>query len=91
MTVVTQTDRPKSVSNRCVIKVFGGVLCCPLVFKFCWYRGFEKRNESDFLLLLLHLPIQDLCIVSYIFVTSVEQKYKKYYSVKGAKLFRSAV
>ena len=25
MTVVTQTDRPKSVRNRCVIEVFGGV------------------------------------------------------------------
>ena len=34
MTVVTPTDRPKSVCNRCVIEVFGGVLCCPLVFEF---------------------------------------------------------
>ena len=25
MTVVTPTDRPKSVRNRCVIEVFGGV------------------------------------------------------------------
>ena len=25
MAVVTQTDRPKSVRNRCVIEVFGGV------------------------------------------------------------------
>ena len=25
MTVVTPTDRPESVRNRCVIKVFGGV------------------------------------------------------------------
>ena len=32
--VVTHTDRPKSVRNRCVIKVFGGVLCCSLVFEF---------------------------------------------------------
>ena len=31
MTVVTPTDRPKSVRNSCVIKVFGGVFmlsCC---------------------------------------------------------------
>ena len=28
VTAVTQTDRPKSVRNRCVIKVLGGVLCC---------------------------------------------------------------
>ena len=34
MTVVTLTDRPKSVRNRCVIEVFGGVFCCPLVFEF---------------------------------------------------------
>ena len=25
MTIVTQTDRPKSVRNRCIIEVFGGV------------------------------------------------------------------
>ena len=33
--VVTPTDRPKSVCNRCVIEVFGGVfvlLCCFLEF-----------------------------------------------------------
>ena len=35
VTAVTQTDRPKSVRNRCVIEVFGGVcVCCPLVFEF---------------------------------------------------------
>ena len=34
MTAVTPTDRPKSIRNRCVIEVFGGVLCCPLVFEF---------------------------------------------------------
>ena len=27
LVAVAQTDRPKSVCNRCVIKVFGGVLC----------------------------------------------------------------
>ena len=26
-TIVTPTDRPKSVRNRCVIEVFGGVSC----------------------------------------------------------------
>ena len=34
MTVVSSTDRPKSVRNRCVMEVFGGILCCPLVFEF---------------------------------------------------------
>ena len=33
--LVTPTDRPKSVRNRCVIEVFGIVcVCCPLVFEF---------------------------------------------------------
>ena len=33
--LVTPTDRPKSVRNRCVIEVFGSVcVCCPLVFEF---------------------------------------------------------
>ena len=33
--LVTPTDRPKSVRNRCVIEFFGGVsVCCPLVFEF---------------------------------------------------------
>ena len=31
--VVTPTDRPKSVPNRFVIEVFGGVLCCHFA---CW-------------------------------------------------------
>ena len=34
VTAVTPADRPVSVCNRCVIEVFGGVLCCPLVFEF---------------------------------------------------------
>ena len=32
VTAVTPTDRPKSVRNSCVIKVFGGVLCCHVAF-----------------------------------------------------------
>ena len=32
MVVVTLTDRPKSVRNRCVIEVFGGVV----VLSFCF-------------------------------------------------------
>ena len=34
MTVVTPTDRPKSVCNRCVIQVLVAFLCCPLDFEF---------------------------------------------------------
>ena len=41
MTVVTPTDRPKLVRNRCVIEVLVAFLCCPLGFRiFCWYRVF---------------------------------------------------
>ena len=39
MTVVTPTDRPKSVRNRCVIKVLVA-FCVVHWFSNCWYRGF---------------------------------------------------
>ena len=34
MTVVTPTDRPQSVRNRCVIDILVAFLCCPIVFEF---------------------------------------------------------
>ena len=41
MTVVTPTDRPKSVRYRCVIDVFGGVFVLSFGFRiFYWYRVF---------------------------------------------------
>ena len=54
MTVVTPTDRPKSVRNLCVIEVFGGVFVLSIGFRiFCWYRGFfSHRTESDLILFL---------------------------------------
>ena len=53
MTVVTQTDLPKSVRNGCVIEVFGGVFVLSIGFQiFCWYKGFRHRSESDLLFLL---------------------------------------
>ena len=53
--LVTQTDRPKSVRNRCVIKHFCCVVCVvTLPFsRFCWCRGFCHRAESDLFLFLL--------------------------------------
>ena len=42
MTVVTPSDRPKSVRYRFVIKLFGGVFvlsCCPFDISVCWYKG----------------------------------------------------
>ena len=53
MTVVSPTDRPKSVRNRSVIEVFGGVFVLSIIFRiFCWYRVFCHRTESDLLLFL---------------------------------------
>ena len=41
MTVVTPTDRPKSVRNRCVIEVFGGVFVLAFGFRiFIWFMVF---------------------------------------------------
>ena len=49
--VVTPTDRPKSVRNRCVIDCFGVVWVVTLPFwHFCWCRGFCDRTESDLFL-----------------------------------------
>ena len=59
MTVVTPTDRPKSVLNRCAIVVFGGVIVLSIGFRiFCWYWCFCHRSESDLLLFLSY------CLVS---------------------------
>ena len=55
LAVVTSTDRPKSVRNRCVIELFCDVVCVvTLPFRhFCWCRGFCHRTESDLFLFLL--------------------------------------
>ena len=47
---VTQTDRPKSVHNCCVIEVLVAFLCCHVAFFgfFCGCRGFYHRTESSF-------------------------------------------
>ena len=47
--VVTPTDRPKSVRNRCLIELFCGVVCVVTLpfWHFCWCRGFCHRTGSD--------------------------------------------
>ena len=56
ITVVTPTDRPKSVRNCFVIEVFCGVFVLSIGFQiFCWYRVFCQRTESDLLFLLMSL------------------------------------
>ena len=52
MTVVTSTDCPKSVRNRCVIAVFVR-FCVVTFFIFCWCMGFSHRTESDIFFFLL--------------------------------------
>ena len=55
--VVTPTDRPKSVRNRCLIELFCGVVCVVTLpfWHFCWCKGFCHRTESDLFLFLLFL------------------------------------
>ena len=55
--VVTLTDRPKSVRNRCVIELFCDVVCVAALpfWHFCWWGGFCHRTESDLFLFSLNL------------------------------------
>ena len=50
--VVTPTDRPKSVRNRCLIELFCCVVCVVALpfWHFCLCRGFCHRTGSDLLL-----------------------------------------
>ena len=54
--LVTPTDRPKSVRNRCLIELFCGVVCVVTLpfWLSCWCRGFCHRTESDLFLFLLN-------------------------------------
>ena len=47
--VVTPTDRPKSVRNRCVIELFCCVVCVVTLpfWHFCWCWDFCHRIQSD--------------------------------------------
>ena len=55
MTVVTPTDRSKSVRNRYVIEAFGGVFVLSIGFRiFRWCKGFCHKTEADLLLFLIH-------------------------------------
>ena len=64
VTVVTPTDRPKSVRYRCVIEDYGGVFCVvELLFRFfCRCRGFCHGIESDLFLFLLVSLVSVECI-----------------------------
>ena len=66
--VVTPTDRPKSVRNRCLIELFCGVVCVVTLpsWHFCWCRGFCHRTESD-LFLFLSINAVKNCLISNLF------------------------
>ena len=63
--VVTPTDRPKSVRNRCAIELFCGVVCVVTLpfWHFCWCRDFCRRTESDLFLFLWLEEDQSMVIV----------------------------
>ena len=56
--VVTPTDRPKSVRNRCLIELFCSVVYVVSLpfWHFRWCRGFCHRTESDLLLFVFLYP-----------------------------------
>ena len=62
MIVVTPTDRPKSVHNRCVIEGFDGILCCPLVFEFSVGIGVFVIGLSDISFFFFSYEIKDKTI-----------------------------
>ena len=77
--VVTPTDRPKSVRNRCLIELFCGVVCVVTLpfwhFRGC--RGFCHRTESDLLLFvsppMLKFNVSILASLNFIY----EIKFKR--------------
>ena len=53
--VVTLTDRPKTVRNRCKSNFLWRCLCCRFAFLTILCRGFCHRTESDLFLFLLKM------------------------------------
>ena len=79
MAVVTPTDRPKSVRNRCLIELFRGVVCVATLqfWHFCWCRGFCHRTESDLLFVsIIHLYWSMILHMRAICVYSVSCSFK---------------
>ena len=78
--VVTPTDRPKSVRNRCLIELFCGVayvVALPF-WHFCWCRGICHRTGSDLLLfvcitMILKSDLHKICNVKYATCPIIEQ------------------
>ena len=86
MAVVSPTDPPKSVRNRCVIGLFCGVVWVVTLpfWHFCWCRGFWHRTESELFLLPLSKYIYDF---QFIFKTTRRKgMFKRKYSASTQKL-----
>ena len=66
--VDTPTDRPKSVCNRCVIKLFCGVVCVVTLpfWHFCWRWGICQRTESDLFLFLFEVLLTSSFLIIFI-------------------------
>ena len=63
MAVVTPTDRPKSVRNRCVIEVFGGVFVLSIGFRiFCWTHVLTTISENCYYIINLHFHAHFQCL-----------------------------
>ena len=74
MTVITPTDRPKSVRNRCVIGVFGSVFVLSTGFRIIhWYKGFCHRSEPD-LFLFLFLFFNNGLVLRRFFIRRYKEK-----------------
>ena len=98
--VVTPTDRPKSVRNRCLIELFCGVVCVVTLpfWHFCWCRGFCHRTESDlFLFLSDHIqwqPPTDQTLYrtrpfTEFWVVSIEHLRRVWHADRGRLLLRT--
>ena len=81
--VVTPTDRPKSVRNRCLIELFCGVVCVVALpfWHFCWCRGFCHRIGSDLLLFVLESGLyrRNLDFARVLWNAVVEDNYISYH------------
>ena len=66
--VVTPTDRPKSVHNRCLIELFCGVVFVVALpfWHFYWCRGFCHRVGSDLLLFVFVHPLRFLEFIRFV-------------------------
>ena len=64
--VVTPTDRPKSVRNRCVIELFCDVICVVTLpfWHLCLCRGFCHRTKSDLFLFLIWCKLRHFIDIS---------------------------